>query len=266
MSIYLASAWHPRGELPRLLALLPSLRREYAALCLSLPPDTPPQAVEGLKDIDSVRIIPTTDWSHGRHEAVQAAVAEGGRWIHYADLDRLLRWVETEAVEWRDTLSVIREYDCLVIGRTPKALGTHPRSLQTTEMLVNQVFGWLLGQPLDLSAGSKGFSRAAAEHLLATSPKGRALGTDAEWPVRLSQAGFRVGSVLVDGLGWETADRYQPAAADRSGQIEAALAYDADPENWARRVAIAAEIFQAGLQAMRDAPPTEAGQTDPHTP
>ncbi len=262
MSLCLASAWHPRGELSRLLSLLPVLQREYTVLCLSLPPDTPGEAVQGLERFEAVRIVRTADWSHGRHAALEAAVAAGAGWVHYADLDRLLLWVENEPAEWRTTLSALKGHDCLVIGRTEGALATHPRSLQATEALVNQVFGWLLGQPLDLSAGSKGFSRAAAEHLLATSPPGRALGTDAEWPVRLYWAGFGVGSVLVEGLSWETADRHRAKAADESSQLSAARAYDADPQNWAHRVAVAEEILQAGLQAMGEEPTRIEGFKD----
>jgi hypothetical protein len=69
--------------------------------------------------------------------------------------------------------------------------------------------------------------------------------------VLLHRAGFTVDYVQVDGLDWESADRYQHAAAGQEGQRQAVEAYDSDPQNWAHRVAVAAEIVEAGLEAAR---------------
>jgi hypothetical protein len=103
---------------------------------------------------------------------------------------------------------------------------------------------------MDVSAGSKGFSRAAAEYILAHSTAGHALGTDAEWPLLAQRAGFVVDYLEVDGLDWESADRYQDQAADAESQRQAALNYDGDPQNWARRVDIAREIVDIGLKTI----------------
>jgi hypothetical protein len=63
-------------------------------------------------------------------------------------------------------------------------------------------------------------------------------------------AAFRVNYVTVDGLDWESADRFQKTAADQHSQKEAAEDYDADPENWARRVGVAMEIVQLGINTV----------------
>jgi hypothetical protein len=104
---------------------------------------------------------------------------------------------------------------------------------------------------MDLSAGSKGFSRRAAEFLMSNSPPGRALGMDSEWPVLLHRAGFRIDYIEVGGLDWESADHHQPQAANLETQRRAAEAYDQDPRHWAMRVHVAMEIVQAGLDAMQ---------------
>ena len=76
------------------------------------------------------------------------------------------------------------------------------------------------------------------------------MGTDSEWIVLLQRAGYRVESVEVDGLDWETADRYLDQAADGETQRRAADAYDADPQHWSLRLEVAQEIIEAGFAAL----------------
>jgi hypothetical protein len=74
---------------------------------------------------------------------------------------------------------------------------------------------------------------------------------DAEWPILLRRAGFTIDYVEVDGLDWESADRYAERAADADAQRRTAEAYDADVRHWARRVEVALEIVRAGVEAMQ---------------
>jgi hypothetical protein len=104
---------------------------------------------------------------------------------------------------------------------------------------------------MDVSAGSKGFSRRAAAFVMANTVPGRALGADGEWTVLLHRADFQLNYLEVDGLDWESADRYQARAADGHRQRQLADEYDANAENWAARVQVALEITQAALDAMQ---------------
>ena len=164
-------------------------------------------------------------------------------------MDRLLRWVETRPEEWRKVLSKIPEQDYLVIGRTQQAYRTHPKALIDTERLSNQVVSYLVGRDMDVSAGSKGFSRRAVEFILANTQPEHPLGADGEWTVLLHRAGFNIGYIEVDGLDWETADRYQDQAAGSELQIQMAEAYDRDADHWSERLRIANEIIQIGLES-----------------
>jgi hypothetical protein len=262
MSVVLGSTWRPRGELARFRKYLAMLREVYTGIRLVLPPveEIEPQASETLWELgfelewrsavqsqgQAVELLAasTPDWSWGRHLALQQALEVPAEHIQYADFDRLLRWVETRPEEWRETVAAIPAWDCLIIGRTPAAYRTHPQALIQTEAISNRVVSYLVGKDMDVSAGSKGFSRAAVEFLLANSQPGHALGTDGEWPVILHRAGFSIEWVAVDGLDWESADRYRDRAADLHSQRSAAEAYDADPANWAHRVQVALEIVQ----------------------
>jgi hypothetical protein len=249
MSIALAATWHPRGEQPRFLRLLPVLQEVYASLSICLPPGTPASTASVLVEIPGVRAVVSQDWSGGRHQALAEARQAGQDQIHYMDFDRLLRWVETRPEEWRTATARLDQADCVVMGRTEPAYATHPQALVRTEALSNAVISHLLGRRMDVSAGSKGFSRRAVDFLLENSPPGRALGTDGEWPVLLHRAGFTILYFEVDGLDWESADRYQDLAAGLIDQRRAAAAWDADPKNWAHRLEVAREIIESGIAA-----------------
>lgn len=250
MSIALAATFNPRGEVGRLRRFYASLKAAYDYIVISLPPVVAMEDAYAIRELPAAIIHVNEDWSHGRFKALQLAAVTQVDHIHYADMDRLLRWVETRPHEWEQILNRIRQVDCLVIGRAETAWQTHPHALRDTEAISNDLFSRLLGQRLDLSAGSKGFSRCAADFILANSQPRRAIGTDSEWIVLLHRGGFRINSVLVDGLDWEIADQHQDSAADTDRQQEMAARYDADPQHWMRRVEIAHEIVEAGMDAM----------------
>jgi hypothetical protein len=272
MSLCLVMTWKPRGEMARFLRLLPLLEQTYAGLAISLPPGADCGAVAALRRLPGaasgrLTLTVTGDWAWGRHAALRLGLAfpPSVTHLHYADLDRLLRWVETRPEEWERVAARLQQADCTVIGRTPAAYATHPQALCQTEAISNAVASHLIGRPMDFSAGSKTFSRRAAEFLLANSPPGRAMGTDAEWPILLQRAGFGVTYLTVDGLDWESADRYQEQAADAASQQRAAAIFDAQPGNWAHRVEIALEIVHCALAAAQMEIPTLFGEKNDRT-
>jgi hypothetical protein len=249
MPVVLASTWHPRGELARFEKIAPLLHEMYAGLVVSLPPEPDPHLVNSLMNRFGVFVVVSPDWSWGRHLALQSALELPGNHVHYVDFDRLLRWVETRADEWRKVVERTQELDCLIVGRTEQAYRTHPKALVLTEKISNLVTSHLLGQQMDVSAGCKGFSHQAAKFLIANCEPGNALGTDAEWPVLLHRAGFDIEYMKVEGLDWEIPDQYQCQASGEERQRRQAEIYDANPENWERRVKIALEIVQVALEA-----------------
>ncbi len=252
MTTALASAWMPRGEINRFEKLLPILLRSYSGLAITLPPGQVvllpflPQGHPG------IRIAPTEEWSTGRWSALKAALDFSPSHIHYVDFDRLLRWVEKSPAEWQAMIEKVERCDFLLIGRSPAAYRTHPRALIETEQISNRVVSSLVGQRVDASAGSKGFSCRAVEFILEHCPPGHALGTDGEWTVALHRAGYLMDYVEADGLDWESADRYQDSAADTDQQVDAARLYDQDVKHWQRRVEVADEVVAWALQAWEN--------------
>jgi len=249
MSVVLASAWYPRGEFSRFEQIMPLLKDVYAGVVISLPPDSDMGLVNKLTTNLDVSVVVTPDWSWGRYAALQAALGMPATHVQYVDFDRLLRWVETKTGEWRHIIELLQNVDCLIVGRTETAYRTHPQALVLTESISNLVTSNFLGRQMDVSAGCKCFKREAVEFLLANCEPGFALGTDAEWPIILHRAGFKIEYVSVDGLDWEIPDQYQKQASGEERQQQQANLYDANPVNWESRVKVAFEIVQVGLEA-----------------
>lgn len=268
--IYLAAPWMPRGELNRLRRYFDRVSAIYHGVVVALPL---PSHEECDQETDFLRDagVKTGHFSRrsGRHVTVQMALEAGADHIHYVDMDRLVRWIELRPDELAATAKRIETTDCLLIGRTPVAYATHSRTLIDTERLTNGFFShWLKSHRpgfapeypvLDLSAGSRGFSRRAAEFILKYDTStgnetetnyGNALAMDGGWLALLERGGFDFGYVEVDGLDWETADRYRDMAATADQQRELAEKVDADPAEWALRVRVARELMDYGLAAI----------------
>jgi hypothetical protein len=251
MTVALAATFDPRGEIGRLQRFYSQIGNLYSSIIISLPPKAKSDEIEQLRSLPGGNVFVNSDWSQGRYMALKAAYETGAHHIHYCDMDRLIRWVETRPEEWRAIVERLQSVDCLVIGRTEAAWATHPQVMIQVEKVINSVFSHLLSGEFDIGSGSKGFSRRAAEVILTNSRPERAIGTDAEWLVLLHRAGFPLESVVVDGLDWEISDQYQDRAADRQRQQQMAAVYDANVQNWMYRVGATVEVIEAGLDAFQ---------------
>jgi SAM-dependent methyltransferase len=253
MSIILATTWYPRGELPRFAQLLPIILEQYAGIVISYITGNDKNFVDEFltgKFSSNSRLIfyVNVDQKMGRYMALKKALAIPAEYIHYVDMDRLLHWIETNQAEWMQMIKQIEKFDSIIFGRTRTATLTHPQALITTEKLSNQVVSHFMGREVDVSAGSKSFSRSAAQYLVDHGKPDNSIGTDAEWPILLKQAGFGLEYIQVDGLDWESADHFQTRAANADEQKQAAAKCDSDPIHWSRRVEIADQIIQTALE------------------
>lgn len=176
-------------------------------------------------------------------KARRDAVALAGERVTvlYADLDHMLRWVDQAPDDLRRVLDGDREIDCLVIGRSPRAMAAEPQRLQATEALVNHTFGLLVGGHWDLMFAIRRLSPAAADMVVRES-RMDTLANDIEWPLLARRAGLALGYAASDALFYRTIEEFG-AAAD-SG--------DAEPLQWIRRLEFAglhASAMRAFLEA-----------------
>jgi 2-polyprenyl-3-methyl-5-hydroxy-6-metoxy-1,4-benzoquinol methylase len=252
MNIVLAVSWYPRGELPRFVQLLPKLLEQYTQVVISLIPREGNSVVPEF-EAGKFAFYPNLAFyindmqANGRYMALKKALEYPADFIHYADMDRLLRWVETRPDEWREIVKRIPEHEVIIFGRTASALATHPQALLSTEQISNQVVSNFLNTEMDVSAGSKSFSREATQYLVEHGSQEDSIGSDAEWPILLKRAGFHLTYIPVEGLDWETADHFREHAASPAEQVQAAESYDMNPTHWRHRVEIAGKIIQSAL-------------------
>jgi SAM-dependent methyltransferase len=259
MSVVLATTWYPRGELPRFSRYLPLLKEHYARIVVCLIPSddliVQEQFTTGKFASDPQIIYRLNDQRrNGRYMAVKAALEGIGDFIHYVDMDRLLHWVETRSEEWISMVERLQQAEATIFGRTKAATRTHPQSLITTEIISNRVVSHFLNAELDVSAGSKGFSRAAAQFLVEQGDPDNSIGTDAEWPILLKRAGFHMQYIEVEGLDYESADQFKPQAASPEEQRAFADQYDTDSAHWITRVNIADQIVKTALEVSHKKP------------
>lgn len=159
-----------------------------------------------------------------------------------ADLDHLLRWVETDAGELDDVLDAIPDADCTVIGRGPAAWAALPQRLAQTEAIVNHTFMLITGHRWDLMMAARGLSRRAAQLIVDTCTVDTA-GNDVSWPLLCERASLSMAYLEVNGLTYRTDRDWAEDRPDRS---------DDDPVAWAMRVRLASQCMDAMMPYMSE--------------
>lgn len=252
--VVLAVTHHdPHGAmLAQTRRVLPLLRELYAAIVVLISATTEERTVELLRD-SGVQVVRDDAEQQGgavlglkRLALLRLAVEQPVEHVHLCDWDRALHWAELYPDELRTIIGAIPRHDLLVLGRTPRAFATHPRVQRDTEAIVNHVFGLAFGQPLDVTAASRGLSRRAVQALLALDTHEPTVGQDCSWPLHLArQEELVIGYAATEGLEWETPDRFGDEIAAVGG-LETWLAdYDADPQRWEFRLQLALDEVAA---------------------
>ena len=194
---------------------------------------SPEQAVERFK------------LGQARRDALALALQLDCPFILYCDCDRALHWAERYPKELAEVAARVTDFDFTVLGRTPRALDSHPRIQRDTEAIVNHVFASVSGHAWDVTAATRGLARRAAEAVLAGCPD-EDVSTDVSWPLFLERAGgFSLGYMATEGMEFETADRYGDEIAQAGGLAPWVARLDADPRNWAHRLDMARVEIEA---------------------
>lgn len=126
----------------------------------------------------NVKVIFKKGAAEARREAVRFGLSGDKAHYHYCDFDRLLTWGKNHLEELKQMVQRIPEYSYLILGRTERAMETHPVEWKETERITNKIVSLELGMEVDITAGSCAFSRKNAEYITELS-NGKM--TDAEW-------------------------------------------------------------------------------------
>lgn len=227
--------------------VLPRLRELYSSIVVLISAATEPRTLELLRDNGLRVVIEAPEHTEGietlglkRLELLRLAAAEGAEHVHMCDWDRALHWAEFYPDELRTIVAAIPRHDLLILGRTARAFATHPRVQRDTEAIVNHAFDLAFGQPLDITAAARGFSRRAIKALLALDTPEPTVGQDAAWPLYLARLDeLVIGYAPTEGLEWETPDRFGDEISAAGGLDVWLAEYDVEPQRWEFRLRLA---------------------------
>jgi hypothetical protein len=219
--------------------LWPALSSRFDAFAIHVTTNNHPDWTAFLKD----RGIPTRAappaWDQiGLHRRRSLAIAldhHPHQRILYIDPDHVLRWVERKPEELDTMLELVGCWDCLIVGRSPRAFQLAPDRLRKTEAIVNRIYALMTGREWDIMMAARGFSRDAAALIVSTSTE-NTIGNDTAWPLAIERAGLSMGYLEADGLIYETNAVYANDLVD----VE-----DGDPEAWMLRVYTANQHIDA---------------------
>lgn len=255
LTLYLAATYHdPDGRLfDQINRTLSTLTAVFSGIVIQASPAANDRALELLSERGTAVQQSTTGQDDGaatlgrsRRKAVALAVREEADFVLLCDFDRAIHWAEFYPQELAEVAGRVRDYDFLVIGRTPRAFASHPHVQKDTEAIVNGVFARLSGLPWDITAATRGLSRRAAEVVVAESGDD-SIGVDGSWPLLLKRkAGFKRGYVETEGMEFETADRYDEEIMAAGGRQTWLDQLDADPGKWLHRL----EFARIEIEAM----------------
>lgn len=164
-----------------------------------------------------------------RRQALALALKFDAPFLMYCDGDRVLHWADRYPNELPRLVACLPENDFTIIGRTPRAFETHPGYQRDTEGIINRVYAAISGFPWDVTAAARGLSRQAAAAILAGCPDDD-ITNDVSWPLFLQSAtDLTLGYTAVEGLEFETGDRFAEEIAAAGSYDKWLKQIDADP-------------------------------------
>jgi len=198
-----------------------------------------------------------------RRDALRIAQQENYTHIHLCDLDRALHWANTYPDELKSILDEIPHYDFLILGRTQRALETHPKPQRLTESLTNQFYQHLLGQYMDVNAAFRGISSRAAKTILNHS-QAPSFETDVEWPLIIKhKSKIPISYIEVEGLEYETHLKHHKEIEGLDGIEQWKRNVDQDPDEWLRRIIISKRMIETSIQTNQNLSRARKNTTSP---
>lgn len=173
----------------------------YAGMVVEMTDSTDPRLKKLLSNVARIHYNPPGDIARARRNLIRIGLLlHPASCFHFADYDRLLHWWIHYPDELRSVAAVIPDYDFVVLGRTERAMQTHPFIQRETEKLINRLFAHAFGQSIDPLTASRGISNRAAQVINAYSCAVGPAGIDVEWPILAGEAAY----IPVEGLEYES--------------------------------------------------------------
>lgn len=131
------------------------------------------------------------------------------RKVFYIDFDRLVHWILEYPEELKNVLRETQEYDYFHIGRSKRAFESHPETQKNTEKIINNIGSEALDfeNPKDLISVCFVFNKTLCQKILSLENK-TSTGFYGTWPLIFWSEASTKNYMEVEGLEWETPDRY----------------------------------------------------------
>lgn len=177
-------------------------------------------------------------------KALEKAITKNTSKIFYCDFDRLLHWAKTYPNEMKKIPNLSPDNDFLLIGRTSRALLTHPKTQTMTESIANHVASKLLRfeDTRDIISACWRLTPRIAKRLLQLTTE-NTYGFYCEWPIIAQKISKNPEYIEVEGLEWETPDRYQKEIEEES--YKKWLQKFQTLDEWKRRMKILTDIIES---------------------
>jgi predicted glycosyltransferase involved in capsule biosynthesis len=216
-SVIICSTLHePEFRLKQsILSVIPFLKEKLSTVIISCTKNTSEDALNFLRANGFIISIPEdSNRISAYRDAIQTALeyiefADSQR-ILYIDFDRLAHWIMNYPDEFLESIEKANSVELTHFGRTPKAFSTHPSTQKNTERIVNYLSSQLLGfnDTKDLISVCFSFTIQLADLILSKKYYTQ-MGFYAAFPVLLWNYAESKQYIQVEGLEWETPDRYQ---------------------------------------------------------
>ncbi|MBD3196337.1 MAG: hypothetical protein GF317_14860 [Candidatus Lokiarchaeota archaeon] len=216
------------------------IKRHIPHIYLSYTSQTSEEVVSALSNEGIIcKVTPNDDQVNTYNYAVKLCIDNWkdniSKRIFYIDFDRLLHWINFYPEELIKIIGMVDEYDFLHIGRTARAFETHPKTQKRTEGVINNLGSKVLEEKriIDIISVNFAFSKRLAKIIIDYSYS-TAVGFYCTWPIILWKNANNPSYVEVEGLEWETPDRFK--------HIISEIGYDKwlndfqSPQEWEKRV------------------------------
>jgi len=229
----------------------------YSASYAFVTDSTHPDVIQALRDAGVCADVgPTGVPGIGQRRVLARAIQAGHEDMFYCDFDRWLHWAGSYPNELSSLPDRVSQDHAgawfICLGRTARALATHPLAQSLPEAATNRALSTVAGKSLDATAGAS-WIRLAGARLVLSGSTVTTKATDLEWPGLIIRVDSdRVQSAVFEGLEFETADGYADEIA-RAGSVEAWIRATYDQPHILRdRLQLAADSISALIRVIGD--------------
>jgi hypothetical protein len=238
----------PPGLLfPMVEKYLPRIIEKFGSIIVICSPATNNRLKSRLEMLDCIIDVPKDPLNYPAYSLSLRRGMEKtkpGEYVLYVDFDRLLHWEMSYPDELHRILTTKYLEPFVSFERSSRAFATHPVTQRSTEILVNELGSKIIGSTriIDIIGATWLIESSLIAKILAV-PLSTITGFYSVWPLLgWYWSGKKLRTEIVEGLEWETPDRYTDQI--REIGMEKWLRQFQNSDEWQRRVELLADCLK----------------------